>query len=56
MTLCAADAVDAKRRMAHQHIKIAVAVKHLRVHADRNRGDGTVNQPANGLVCSKNQK
>ncbi len=49
MGLCAIEAVDAKRRMARQHIKIAVAVKYLRGHADRNRGNETVNQSADGL-------
>ena len=44
-----AETIDAKRRMAGQHIKIAVAMKHRCVHANRNRSDETVNQLADGL-------
>ena len=49
MSLCIAEMIDAKRRMACQYIKIAVAVKQRSVHANRNRGDETVNQLADGL-------
>ncbi len=49
MNFRATETVNAKSRMACQHIKVAVEVKHGCANAYRNRSNEAVDQLANGI-------
>ena len=49
MNVRTTETVNAKRRMAFQHVKIAVKVQHRCAHAYRNRSNKAVDQLANGF-------
>ena len=49
MNVRATETVNAKRRMACQHVKVAVEVKHGCADAYRNRSNQAVDQFANGF-------